>query len=103
MKYRFKLIFDLEKGYQGVVKVYQEAPDYTLAYKGDIDIDHKDCKSVMIHHTLNESHIHSEYQEDIINNLVKRVLDIADIVYPMLGDDGGRFLSADTFEYTRED
>lgn len=103
MKYRFKLIFDLEKGYFGYAKVYQEAPDYTLTHKGDISIDYVDCKSVMTHHTLNESHIHSEYQEDIINSLVRRALDIADIIYPMLGDDRSRFLSTDTFEYTRED
>ncbi len=103
MKYRFKLIFDLEGGYLGYVNVYQEAPDYALTHKGEIRIDYVDCKSVMTHHTLNESHIHSEYQEDIINSLVKRALDIADIIYPMLDDYGSRFLSTDTFEYTRED
>ena len=103
MKYRFKLIFDLEGGYLGYVNVYQEAPDYALTHKGEIRIDYVDCKSVMTHHTLNESHIHSEYQEDIINSLVKRALDIADIIYPMLDDYGSRFLSTDIFEYTRED
>lgn len=101
MKYRFKLIFDLEKRRHGEIQIYQEDMDNDLTFKGNIIVSQDMSRINVIINTLNEHHIHSKYQEDIIDSITKRVLFISNEIYTILKED--RYIGIDTFEYTRED
>ena len=82
MKYKFKLIFDLEIGYYSNVKVMLESSDYKLNHIGDVSVDYRNMNARLVGHTLYEYDFKTDKQKDtMINHIIQRILDILYVKY----------------------
>ena len=104
MKYKFKLIFDLEIGYYSNVKVMQENSDYKLNHIGDVSVNYRNMDAKIVNNDLIEHDFKAGEQNDIIIKCIsQRILDMVNSLHSMLDPDFNRLVTIDTFEYTREE
>ena len=104
MKYKFKLIFDLEIGYYSNIEVMLESSDYKLNRVGDVSVDYSGMNARLVGHTLYEYDFKTDKQNDtMINHIVQRILDMVNSLHSMLDADFNRLVTIDTFEYIEED
>ena len=104
MKYKFKLIFDLEIGYYSNVKVMQENSDYKLNHIGDVSVNYRNMDAKIVNNDLIEYDFKAGKQNDIIIKCIsQRILDMVNSLHSILDPDFNRLVTIDTFEYIEED